>query len=853
MLRTLAFITLHQWRQHKLRLTLTVLSIALGVAVVFAVQTANTTLLNSLQTTIEKLAGRATLQITGGESGFSQDVLETVRSTPGVRVAEPVIETIARTALSDETHLLIVGFDTASDLELYEGMFDESQFEINNPLAFIGREDSIAVSRAFAERYNLREGDRLPVYTLAGRRDFVVRGFFSPSGAGEVFGGQIALMDIAAAQNAFNRARKYDRIDLMTDQNTPVETVRESLRERLPSGLDVTRPERRGQGMETAVAAMNLGLTVMSFLALTIGVFIIFNSFQISVSQRWKEIGILRALGTERANVQRMFLGEAVMMGVVGSLIGLPVGFYLADIATRIMSAIAADTYGSITTPQPPVFRWDYAALALAVGVFASLIAAWLPARSASRLNPILALHNIETRERDVAVGWTRILLGVALILTGLALTRFSTPRLGLMIQCLYSMMMQIGMILLLPKLIEWGARALRPVMDRLFGAEGVLAVDTMTRSPRRAVATVGALMIGLSFVFSNGAFIQSQKSALMRTLDRAVNTDLLITTSEQIRSRTYHFSEDLARRVARLPGVRRTENLRLVDVPYSGDMVAVIAHDMDAWLERAPDVLDEGDARTARERTSRGEGFLISHNFATRWNVRLGDSVRLDTPTGTLIRPVLGILEYYQSEKGTIFMDRELFKRFWQDDLVDYIFVNLNTGVDHAAFKRDVERVIAGEQRAFIYTHEEYKRWVMRLIDQFFALTYLLMIIAVFVAALGIINTLVISVSERRREFGVIRAVGGLRAQIRKMVLLEAAALALIGTATGIIAGLFNAYFLVRTAATMIAGFSLPLRFPTALIFVTLPVVFLVALVAAWWPARRAVRLRVVEAILYE
>jgi putative ABC transport system permease protein len=199
------------------------------------------------------------------------------------------------------------------------------------------------------------------------------------------------------------------------------------------------------------------------------------------------------------------------------------------------------------------------------------------------------------------------------------------------------------------------------------------------------------------------------------------------------------------------------------------------------------------------------------------------------------------------------IFLDRGLFKKFWQDDAVDYVMINLQPGVDNQTFKREVERTVAGQQRTFIYTHDEYKQWVTRLIDQFFMLTYLQMIVAIFVAGLGLVNTLVISVAERRRELGVLRAIGGLRRQVRRMILLEAVSISLIGLATGALAGLFNAYFLVRTAAIMIAGFSLPFRFPVSLAFITVPVVLIVGLLAAWWPAQRAMRVRVAEALACE
>lgn len=855
MLSALAFITFRQWRLHRLRLALTLLGVALGVAAFFAVKTANATLASSLQETVEQLAGRATLQMTGGESGFPLEVIKTVLDTPGVMLAEPVIETIAQTNLSGQENLLLLGLDTASDLKLYEGTFDESGLEINDTLAFSSRVDSVAVSRAFADRHALKEGDSIPLYTQHGLQNFTVRGFFKPVGAGAIFGGNVAVMDIYAAQAAFDRGSNLDRIDIMTDPNLEPEIVQERLRARVPAGLVVAKPELRGQGLDNAVSSMRLSLTIMSFLALIISIFIVFNSLGISVNQRSKEIGSLRALGVERGNLRLMFTGEAIAIGFIGSTVGILTGYFLAGLAIKVMSGITVTLYGYVSTPQQqrPAFFWEYALAAVGVGVLVSVLGAWLPARTASRLSPALALHNIEVRQREALLGKTRLFIGSGLIVAGLTLTYFSTPRAGLLIQCTYSMMMQLGMVLLLPKMVQWGARALRPVMEILFGAEGVIAVDTISRTPRRTSATVGALMIGLSFVFAVGAFIQSHKGALNRVLDRTVNADLLITTSEQMRSRTYHFNEELAQRIGALSGVAQADNVRVRETSYKSDEIVVIARDMDSWFDSSPALLDEGDARRARELTARGEGFLISQNFASRYGIRIGDQLPLETPTGTLLRPVVGILEYYYAEKGTVFLSRELYKKFWRDQGVDYIVLNLRPEIDRAAFKKNVEREIAGEQRAFIYTHEEYKQWVNRLTDQFFTLVYLQMIIAVFVAALGLINTLVISIAERQSELGVIRAIGGLRGQVRKMILLEAVSISLVGIAAGLMAGVLSAYFLVRTAATVIAGFRLEFHFPFTTLLLMIPAVLAVALVSAWLPARYAMRLPIGEAINYE
>jgi len=849
----LTLVTIRQWGLHKLRFALTLGGIALGVAVFFAVRTANTTLVGSLATTVEKLAGQATLQVSAGEASFPADVLRTVRATPGVKLSEPVIERVVQTALPDSSNLLVLGMDTGSNLKLYEGEFDQSGLEISNPLAFTERADSIAISRPFAERYGLKEGDHLPILTGRGRQDFTVRGFFRTTGASVVFGGNIALMDLASAQLAFDQKDKIDRIDIMTEPGASVAVVQQNLQSRLPPGLEVVPPDRRGQGLEKAVSAMRLGLFIMSLLALMVGVFIIFNSLSVSVNQRWKEIGVLRAIGVEGSHIQGMFLIEATLMGLVGSALGVGIGFVMARGATRIMSAVVTSMYGLVSTPEPPTFHWDYAITAFAIGAFASLLATWLPARAASRLHPVMALRNIELQRREGVLGWSRFALGLLFIFGGLGLTFFSPPGVGLMIHFTYSIMVQFGMVLLLPKLVVWGSRLLRPLMGRLFGAIGVIALDATVRMPRRTSATVGSLMLGLSFVFSVGAFIHSHKAALNRMIDRCVNADLMVATSDQLRSRTYHFSDAQKQRVASLPGVRHLDPLRVTGLTYGTEDLIVIARDMGLWFDNSPGLLDEGDETKARASTSRGEGFLISQNQAVRSGLGLGDQLRLETPAGPLIRPVVGILEFYYVEKGTVFMDRELYKKYWGDSAVDLMLLNLEPGIDRSAFKVEINKAMAGEQRAFIYTSDEYKAWSSRMTDQFFTLTYLEMLIAIFVAAMGLINMLVISVSERQREMGILRAIGGLRGQVRKIVLLEAGSIALLGFATGIIAGVFNAYFLVRTAARIIAGFNLRFQFPLSVVLATLPVVLLVALGAAWWTAQRALRLPVVEAIGYE
>ena len=271
MFGALWLITFKQWRAHRLRVALTTLGIALGVAVFFAIRTGNATLLDSLRATVEKLAGKATLQITAGESGFSEKVLDTVRATPGVQLAEPVIETMVQTSFADEGALLVLGVDTTGDQQLRDYQFDRTQTQIADPLVFLAQPNSILLSRAFADRHGLKVGDKLPLFASDGKKEFTVQGTFKPVGVGEVFGGNVAVMDVYSAQVVFHRGRKFDRIDLMNAPSVPVEVVQQRLRAQLPPGVEVDRPEVRGQALENAVTAMRMGILITSFVALAGG------------------------------------------------------------------------------------------------------------------------------------------------------------------------------------------------------------------------------------------------------------------------------------------------------------------------------------------------------------------------------------------------------------------------------------------------------------------------------------------------------------------------------------------------------------------------------------------------------
>ncbi len=432
-------------------------------------------------------------------------------------------------------------------------------------------------------------------------------------------------------------------------------------------------------------------------------------------------------------------------------------------------------------------------------------------------------------------------------------LIEYSPSDVGMMSQFSYAGLQLLGLTLLLPMLVHWAARAIRPTMDRAGGSEGALAVDAMIQSPRRSAATVGALMVGLMFVYSTAAYIQSYKNMIARWTHQMLNADLMVATSTLLRSTSYHFSEDLGKQIAALPEVKHVQNVRFTIVPYNGDTAAICAIEMDTFLMRSENAILDGNKKTAEAVLPRGAGVLVSKNFAARWRMKVGSNVHLDTPTGPLDLPIVGMVDDYRSDKGTIFMERALYKRYWKDDAVDFVDIMLKPGQNAIAVKHEIERMTAGQEHALVYTNVEFRTWIGSLVDKFFMLNYMQLVVAVIVAVVGIANTLIISVAERKREFGIIRSIGGYQKQIRKMVLLEAFSISVVGVIVGAVAAVFNIEFLSHTVSTVLAGYDVPFYFPWLLVLETFPAVVAVSLLAGWVPARHAMQAPVIEAIGYE
>jgi putative ABC transport system permease protein len=835
------------FRKHILRTLLTVGGIVIGVAVFVAMHVANQSVLFAFHSTIDRIAGKTDLQVTAGEAGFDEQALETAQDTPGVRVAVPVIEAVVETGLADVGQLLILGVDMTGDRSLRDYDFQDDEGVIDDPLVFLAQPDSIVVTREFAERTKLEVNSRVELGTTLGPRPFTVRGIMKSSGLSSAFGGNLAIMDVYAAQLMFGRGRTFDRVDVGITSDTTVEQARDALRARLGPGFQIDPPASRGRQFEAMTAAYSMMVNISSVLALFIGMFIIYNSFAIAVTQRRAEIGILRALGAPRSQVRTLFLIESAVLGVVGAVVGMLFGMLIARGITSSIGTLISDVYGvaqqasEITTSRPLLL------LAVAIGVVTSVVAGVIPARQAARVDPVQALQKGkyqilsagESRVRALAAAACTVVSLLCLMATESRVLFYTGFALAVVVALLLGPFLSVGL-----------ARALRPLLRWLRPVEGSLAADSLIQAPRRTSASVAALMLSLSLVVAFAGMAQASYSSIIDWMDETLNPDLFVAPSQNVTIRTLRFPRTMLDEIGAVPGVERVQAVRNARVMIGDTPVMIVATDIASLSEKVVRTPVAGDARGMYRETAARRGLILSDNFAEMRGLKLGETMEVAAPHGTITLPVVGIAVDYTDQQGSILMDESLFQQYWRDDSVNLFRVYLEPGVAAADVKQRILERYSGVRQVFVLFNAELKAYIVRITDQWFSLTTIQIAVAILVAVLGIVNTLTVSITDRRRELGVLRAVGGLRGQIRRTIWMEALSIGTLGLVLGFSLGAISLHYILQIVHRDIVGMRLDYEFPVRVTAALVPTIFAAAFVAAIWPARAAVGGSLVEAL---
>src|SRR5436190_3802505 len=565
------------FRKHVLRTMLTVAGIVLGVAVFVGMHTANESVLTAFSTTVDRIAGKTELQVTAGEAGFDEDVLEKVQAARTVRVAVPVVEAVVDTRMKGEGSLLILGVDMTGDRSLRDYDLESGdEAVIDDQLVVLAQPDSLILSKEFAEKNGLTSGSQVALGTAEGDRRFTVRGVMKSSGLTSAFGGNLAIMDIYAAQKMFGRGRKFDRVDLAVKPGRTIADCERELQQILGPGFQVEPPSGRGRQFEAMLAAYSMMVNISSLFALFIGMFIIYNSFAIAVTQRRSEIGILRALGATRGQIRWLFLGESAVTGLIGSFGGLGFGILIAHGIAASIGSLISDVYGVAQRADELTTSPRLLTTALAIGIATSMVAALIPARNAARVDPVQALQ--KGKYQILSAGENRLRVGLAIVLGAISALCLLGPFGSRTVFYTGYFLMIVAALLLSPLLSLTLARALRPLLKWVRPVEGALAADSLIQAPRRTSASVAALMLSLALVVAFAGMARASYNSIIDWMETALNPDLFVLPSENIVVRTTRFPAAMAPELAALPGVERVQMLRNGRITFRKTPVMVVA-----------------------------------------------------------------------------------------------------------------------------------------------------------------------------------------------------------------------------------------------------------------------------------
>ena len=647
---------------------------------------------------------------------MTKSVLEKVQNVPEVRAASPVIEA---TVSIGNANLLILGVDMLGDRSLRS--YDlEGADELDDPLVFLAQADSLIVTKTFAQQHGFKIGSRVPMLTMDGERVFTVRGIMKPGGLASAFGGNLAVMDIYAAQKVFGHGRRFDRIDIALQDGVTLNQGIAKLRAAVGTGFQIEPPSSRGEQFEATSRIYALASDITSIFALFIGMFIIYNTFAIAVTQRRGEIGILRALGATRRQIRTLFLTESAITGLAGTLAGVLFGILMARAMAAYIGGLLEEVYGVAQNSESiDVAPW-LIATAIAMGVITSLIAAVIPARAAAMVDPVKALQ--KGRYQSLSEGENRTRRRWAIACACVSAIALVFNRFTLIFYAGYILAV-LAAVLLAPAMSLGLARLLRPLLARIRPVEGSLAADSLIQGPRRTSGTVAALMLSLALVISLGGLARASYNSITDWMKIALNPDLFVTTAESITARSFVFPASLGAELRAVDGVGTVQLVRSVRVMVKDTPIMVVAVDMADLARHAKLSAVEGNSDAMYAEAAAGKGVIASENFARLHAAKMGEVLEIPTPSGTLRTPIVGIVRDFSDQQGSLIMSRDVFVREWNDDSVNIFRIYLAPGAREGDVRQRILDRFGSHQRLFVLTNADLRNYVTKVTDQWFGL----------------------------------------------------------------------------------------------------------------------------------
>jgi putative ABC transport system permease protein len=831
--------------------------ICLGVTALVAMDIVTRSVYHSFEDSINQVAGRTALEISAGESGFAEQFLDRVQKAPGIASAAPVIEGQARLSTKSTRTLTILGVDVHQDQQIRNYRLSGQSTDTQNPLMLLSEPNTILITQALAEREGIKKDQNLRLETIYGMKTFKVGGLLNPEGPAKVAGGDMAVMDLHTAQMVFGKEGRVDRIDLTLLPGQTSDAIRNRLRQILPEGYQVEPPASRIRQFVDLLKIFRINYYSMGFFALVVGLYLIFNSAYISVVARRKEIGILRVLGTTRGQIIRLFLSETLILSFLAAILGLILGIVFAKLTLALVQIedMIGVHFMKTTLDGLLIDRWDMAK-DVGIGILSSLLAATVPAVTASRITPVSAIRLLPYSQEGSGLRNKMMLRAIVFFvlsfLTGVLNYVVAFNTFFFLLPVIFFLG---GMSLSLPFYLKRFVMIFRRILSGPLGAAGRQAGLNLQRNIFRNAVVVGAIAVSIAiFVFGANIVINLRNSALAYS-ESYFQADMYVTTGEILAAKITPMPGKMAKEIEQMPGVLSVVPRRNIRLIFQGLNAELASTDITRRLTCMPSTwLTQRQSENLLLLLPDQNNIMINDVLAARYHLQRGDSLTLPTPDGKVrfgiaaVGPLLG-----RSGGEVIMMDSRTYQRYWQDTQADYFAIILHSKNDFSSARQAIIERFGKERRLFVSSSGDLKEEMKKNLSHGFWVFNAIIIMTLIIACLGLVITLLAAILERKREIGILRAIGMTRRQITGIVIIESTLIGAAGGVLGAVVGLLISWRYWESLVHPLYGGILTYHIQYASLIWALVLSIGLSSLAAFYPARQAAKTNIVEALTYE
>ena len=824
-------------RKHPVRALTVLFGIALGAAVFTSVRLSIHASLESFSNSMDVITGRAERVLFQPGGHVPEQLIAGLLRHPAVRNASPLLSTYVRPASEGAHPFLLIGIDPILDRSLRNWQINaQTKQQTESWLGLLREPYTMIISQSLADRYQWRRSDKKSLEHSHQTAMFRIAGILKPQGLALVGGGQVAITDIATFQEFTGTYGMVDRIDLLLKHGTTDRQLAD-LQAILPDSIVISPASAAKESGRSMIRAYQLNLSILSFASLFVGMFLVYSLVALNAASRRHELAVLRSTGASSGLLFVVFLAEGALLGIAGWAVAIPISSILVKYLMHGVSQTISTLFVRVQVETLVLSIWEIA-LSFSITVFISILAALQPAREAMLVSPKEALE-ISQHGRQEKRTPRRLALG-GIICIALVLPLSLLPGvLDMPLPGYFAILLVfVGFALLAPWFLTRLGRALSPILGRVAGTPAYLAGRYIRGSGTRTAVSVGALITAVALFASLVIMIFSFRQTVEIWTYQTVSGDLFLTPRlnevnefrHPISAEAVAWFQAMDKQVEIVPN--RRYFLRYDNLPYEFEIL-----DLDVFFRYADFFWMIGDPENIRPRLKRGEGVVISEVFSNRTGLTIGDIFRARIEDSLVELPILAVVRDYRTRGGVVFYSLEHFAARYHDPHwsgVRFFFQDRRQDLDRAVV--DLRQKIIGRwgDSLEMINGRDLRAGILRVFDETFAVTTVLLLIALVIAALGITTTLTVMVLERSRQLNTLFAIGASFRQIRQIIFWEAAFLVVAGEIAGIVCGFLLSYLLVYVINRQSFGWTFLYSVDWQALAMSIPLIVLTALAAA-------------------